>query len=76
MPAPGYYAPAPYYPPPYAPAPYPPRGPGGLPTDRATLDVKAFIPAQYQHVRISPGGVALVLLAGVVIVMLVNKNKK
>ncbi len=74
MPAPGYYSAPSYYPPPYA--PYPPRGPGGLPTDRATLDVKAFIPAQYQHVRVSPGGVALVLLAGVVIIMLVNKDKK
>jgi hypothetical protein len=67
QPLPGYYPPQPYY---------AQTGPGGLPTDRASLDVKAFIPAQYQHVRVSPGGVALVLAAGVIVVLLVNKKKE
>lgn len=66
------------YSPGYAPG-YAPRGPGGLPTDQATLDVKAFIPAQYQHVTIHPGTVIAVLaLAGGIAYVMVKRreNKK
>lgn len=74
---PAYYPPPPpaFYPPPaYGPPGYgPPRGPGGLPADRATLDVRAFIPAQYEHVRITPAtGLALVAF-GLLAVMAVSK---
>jgi len=73
-----YYQP-PGYPqqPAYAPQGYgPPRGPGGLPTDRATLDVRAFIPAQYEHIRVSPGTGFAVIAVGVVVVFLLMRDKK
>lgn len=70
---PGYYPPQPGY----APQGYaPPRGPGGLPTDRATLDVRAFIPAQYEHVRVSPGTGFAVVAVGVVVILLLQRDKK
>lgn len=56
-------------------APMQPRGPGGLPTDRATLDVKAFIPAQYQHVSISPF-VGIALIVGTLAVIGMVKRHK
>ncbi|MBV8722251.1 MAG: hypothetical protein JO277_08885 [Candidatus Eremiobacteraeota bacterium] len=61
-----------YYPPNY----YPPRGPGGLPTNRATVDVKAFIPAQYEHVQINPGTAMLVIGLGVAVTLLLTKEKR
>jgi hypothetical protein len=80
---PAYYPPPPGYGPPgYGPSPYgppaygPPRGPGGLPTDRATVDVRAFIPAQYEHVRVSPGTGMAVVAVGVVVVLLLMRDKK
>lgn len=72
-----YYPPSPYGPSGYGPSPYgPPRGPGGLPTDRASVDVRAFIPAQYEHVRVSPGTGMAVVAVGVVVVLLLMRDKK
>lgn len=71
MPAPGYYPP----PPGYAPSYYPSRGPGGMPSDRASFDVKAFIPAQYEHVNFSGAGLAALALGGVVVFMLVKQRR-
>lgn len=68
---PGYYAPAPTY---YG-QPYYNRGPGGLPADRATVDVKAFIPAQYEHVRVDPMTVMAALVVGVGIFLVATKKK-
>jgi hypothetical protein len=73
------YPPSGYYPP--APMPYPGgyaprRGPGGLPTDEASLDVRAFVPAQYEHLRIHPGLGMAVVVVGVVVVLMLNKDKK
>lgn len=68
-----YSPPAGYYPPPsynYG----PPRGPGGLPGDRATLDVKAFIPAQYEHVSLSPVSGMAIVGVGVLLVLLLSKK--
>lgn len=81
MPAPGYYPPG-YMPPGYAPQPtyYSPpgarRGPGGLPTDEASLDIRAFVPAQYEHVRINPSTVMVAIGIGLVIYLAVSKMKK
>ena len=79
MPAPGQYYPPPQYYPPQQYSPgyqmAPPRGPGGLPTDRATLDVKAFIPAQYQHISISPF-VGIALIVGLWAVIALAKKHK
>ncbi len=72
----------PYGPPPptyYPPSPYgygPPRGPGGLPTDRASVDVRAFIPAQYEHLRVSPGTGFAVVAVGLAVVVLLMRDKK
>lgn len=65
------------YGPPPAPAYYAPRrrGPGGLPTDEATLDVKAFVPAQYEHATIHPGGVMAVLAFGAIVYILATRKK-
>lgn len=65
---PGYYPQQPYY----APGSYPyGQAPGGLPNNQASLDVKAFIPAQYEHVRLTPAtGMAILLGAGLVIMAL------
>lgn len=82
---PAYYPPQPTYypqqaaygPPAYGPPAYgPPRGPGGLPADRATLDVRAFIPAQYEHVRVSPGTGMAVVAVGLVVVLVLMRDKK
>jgi hypothetical protein len=62
-PAPGYYAPS-------------RRGPGGLPRHEASLDVKAFIPAQYDHIRVHPGGVMAVLGVGVIVYLVATRKKK
>ena len=71
---PGYYAPAPTYYGPPAPY-YSNRGPGGLPADRASVDVKAFIPAQYEHVRVDPMTVMAALVVGVGIFLVATKKK-
>lgn len=73
-PPPTYYAPPPAYGPPgYGPSYAPPRAPGGLPANQATLDVRAFIPAQYEHVRITPAtGIAIVAI-GLLVVAAVGK---
>lgn len=71
---PGYYPQQPGYAP--APAYYPQRGPGGLPTDQASVDVRAFIPAQYEHVRINPGTVMMVLGAVVIVALVMDRKKK
>lgn len=81
-PMPQYYPPpTQYYPSqqPYSPG-YMPAQPRGipsapLPTDRATLNVRAFIPAQYQDVSISPF-VGIFLIVGVLaIVGMVKRHK-
>lgn len=78
-----YYQPGPaYYPPPpppgYGPAYYGPQrvGRGGLPTDQASVDVRAFIPAQYEHVRINPGTVATVIGLVVIVALVLDRKKK
>lgn len=74
-PGPEYYAPQPAY---YQPPPTyygPPRGPGGLPADRASLDVKAFVPAQYEHIRVDPTTVMFVILAGVGVYLVATRKK-
>lgn len=72
----GYYPQPGYYPPPQQPYGYgPPRGPGGLPVDHASLDVKAFIPAQYDHIQLEPAQGFAILAAGLVIVLLVTNHK-
>ncbi len=65
----------------YAPPPRPgyyPQAPraGGLPTDRATLDVKTFIPAQYEHISLSPAGGMVIILVGVMAAMLISQHRK
>lgn len=68
----------------YGPPPPPPtyyamprrRGPGGLPRDEASLDVKAFIPAQYDHIRVHPGGVMAALGLGVIVYLVATRKKK
>jgi len=65
-------APAQYYPPGYAPAPhYPGYGP-----KQASVDIKAFIPAQYEHVKFNPVTVALVIGVGVAAVMVTQKRER
>ncbi len=75
---PAYYADDPGYA--YGPTPppayYPRRGPSGLPRDEASLDVKAFIPAQYDHIRVHPGGVMAVLGVGVIVYLVATRKKK
>lgn len=67
----------PYYQQPgYAPAPYYPPPAGGLPPDQASLDVRAFIPAQYEHVRINPTWVMVGLGIAVAVLVMKNKEKK
>ncbi len=73
-PPPNYYPPSPYGPSGYGPPAYgPPRAPGGLPADRATLDVRAFIPAQYEHVRLTPATGLAIVAFGLLAVMAVGK---
>jgi hypothetical protein len=71
----------PYQPPGYAPAYYtPPAGapysPGGLPRDRASVDVRAFVPAQYEHIRIEPGTAMAVVGVGVMLALVLAQKKK
>lgn len=74
---PGYgYGPPPPPPPTYYGPPPRRRGPGGLPRDEASLDIKAFVPAQYDHVRIHPGGVAAVLAVGAIVYLFATRKKK
>ena len=73
-PAPTYYQPS-YYARPATTRPYASRGPGGLPTDRASVDIKAFIPAQYEHIRINPS-LPMIVLGGIVIFMIMKDRKK
>lgn len=63
-----------YYPPGYQPY-YSNRGPGGLPADHPSVDVKAFIPAQYEHVQVDPTTVMVLILVGLGIYY-VASNKK
>ena len=65
------YAPAPYYPPSYQPG----YQPGYAPAPRqASVDIKAFIPAQYEHVKFNP--VTLAALAAAVVVTVVVMQRK
>jgi peptidoglycan hydrolase-like protein with peptidoglycan-binding domain len=84
-PQPGGY-PMPYYPQPSyypPPVPYgygyggggPTFAPGGLPIDHASLDVKAFIPAQYDHIQLDPETGLAILAAGLGVVLLVTHHK-
>lgn len=68
---PPYYGPPSYYPPSYG----PPRAPGGLPADRASVDIKTFIPAQYEHVRFNPATIALMIGFGVIVYAVATKRK-
>ena len=75
----GYYAPAPSYYPQQQPGYYPqprPRGPGGLPTNQATFDAKVFIPAQYDHVQLHPGGAIAIIAIGVLAAIVISQHKK
>lgn len=65
---PGYYQPQPVY--------YSNRGPGGLPADQATVDVKAFLPAQYEHVQVDPMTVMALIAVGLGIYYVATKKKK
>jgi len=66
-----YYPPQPnYYPPGYA-----PRGPGGLPTNQASLDVKAFIPAQYDHIQLHPASGLAIVAVGVLLALVVSQHR-
>lgn len=62
MPAPGYYPPPGGY--------YPPRSP-----QQASVDIKAFIPAQYEHVKFNPAIVAFGIGAVVVTVLVMQKKQ-
>lgn len=68
----------PYYQQPYYPPPvyYSNRAPGGLPADQASVDVKAFIPAQYEHVQVDPTTVMAAIIVGVGIYIVWSKKKK
>jgi hypothetical protein len=54
----------------------PTRAPGGLPAGHASLDVKAFVPAQYEHIRVNPTTAMLMVGVGVLAVLLVLDKKK
>lgn len=64
---------APYYP---APGYYPQAGPGGLPADRASVDTRVYIPAQYEHIQIHPGLGMAVVVVGVVAALMAARSKK
>lgn len=77
MPAyqPGYPSTAPYAAQYYPPGSAPGMGPGGLPTDRASVDVRAFIPAQYEQLRVHPLiAIGLVLGVGYAVITLVRRH--
>lgn len=65
----GYYQSAPTY---YGPT----RAPGGLPAGHASLDVKAFVPAQYEHIRVNPTTAMLLVGVSVLAVLFVLDKKK
>lgn len=66
-----------YYPPQqsYYPPGYAPRGPGGLPTNQASLDVKAFIPAQYDHIQLHPASGLAIVAVGVLLALVVSQHR-
>ena len=66
---PGYYQPQ-------QPVYYSNRAPGGLPPDQATVDVKAFLPAQYEHVQVDPTTVMAVIAVGLGVYYVMSKKKK
>ncbi len=74
---PQYYPPQQaYYPPQPAYYPQAPRAPGGLPANQASLDIKAFIPAQYDHVRITPGmAIGGIVVFGLVMALVMQHKK-
>ena len=59
--------PAQYYPPPPGYGPRPPR--------EASVDIKAFIPASYEHVKFNPTTIALVFGVGVAVVLVMQKKQ-
>ena len=74
---PGYGPPRQVYYPPPPPTYYgPTRAPGGLPADRASLDVRAFVPAQYEHIRVNPTTAMLLIGVSVLAVLFVLDRKK
>lgn len=70
------YGQPPAYPGYYQPVYYSNRGPGGLPADQATVDVKAFLPAQYEHVSVDPTTVMAAIIVGVGIYLVATRKKK
>ncbi|HEV3059585.1 MAG TPA: hypothetical protein VGY48_15150 [Vicinamibacterales bacterium] len=66
-------APVQYYPPGYAPAPH---YPGYGPQRQASVDIKAFVPAQYEHVRFNPVTVAVIIGVGVAAVLITQKRER
>ena len=47
-----------------------------MPADHASLDVKAFVPAQYEHIRVNPGSAMLMIGVGVLAVLFILEKKK
>ena len=76
---PGYYPDDPGYgygPPPPPPTYYgPPRRVHGLPRDEASLDVKAFIPAQYDHIQLHPASGLAIVAVGVLLALVVSQHR-
>ena len=72
QPQPGYYPP----PSPYGYGRGPTFAPGGLPIDHASLDVKAFIPAQFDHIQLDAATGMAILAAGLGVVLLVSHHRK
>jgi hypothetical protein len=74
-----YYPQQGYYPPP-SPYGYGSRGPtfapGGLPIDHASVDVKAFVPAQFDHIQLDAGTGLAILAAGLGVILLVTHHRK
>ena len=68
-----------YYPP--QPVPYgyggggPAFAPGGLPIDHASVDVKAFIPAQFDHIQLDSSTGLAILVAGLGVIFLVTHQR-
>lgn len=46
-----------------------------LPTNQASLDIRAFIPAQYDHIQVHPAGVIAGVLVVVTAVLLVQRQR-
>jgi peptidoglycan hydrolase-like protein with peptidoglycan-binding domain len=66
-----------YYPssPPYGYGRGPTFAPGGLPLDHASIDVNAFIPAQFDHIQLDAGTGMAILAAGLGVVLLVTHQR-